>query len=155
MMAMLTPWWRDRTPRERLLLTLMLVLLAGLVCWLLVLRPLGAARAAAAADVAAAHARLADARALTVAIRRRPVASAAAVLDILARRLAEAGLQPARLEGQGQGQAVVEIAAINGRLLRGWATALEQRDGLVVDQLTASRNPDQSVRARLLVRRAQ
>jgi general secretion pathway protein M len=64
-------------------------------------------------------------------------------------------LRASRLEAQGQGQAVVEIAAINGRLLLGWATALEQRDGLVIDEMDASRNPDQSVRARLLVRRAQ
>ena len=49
---------------------------------------------------------------------------------------------------------MLEIAAINGRLLIGWATALEQRDGLVIEQLEASRNPDQSVRARLLVRSA-
>jgi hypothetical protein len=70
-------------------------------------------------------------------------------------RLADAGLQPARLEAQGPGQALLEITAINGRLLIGWATALEQNDGLVIEQLEATRNPDQSVRARLLVRSAQ
>ncbi len=155
MTALFTPWWRDRTPRERWLVGIMLALLAALIVWLGLLRPLAAARRTAQAEAVAAQARLADAAALVTAIRARPAANAAPVLDILNRRLAEAGLQPSRLEAQGDGQAVLEIAAINGRLLTGWAAALEQRDGLVIDELTASRNTDQSVKARLLVRRAQ
>lgn len=155
MMAMITPWWRDRSPRERWLIGVMLSLLAALLVWLALLRPLAAARSAAAADAAAAQARLADTRALALAIKARPSATAAPVLDVLNRRLAEAGLQATRLEAQGGGQALLEIGAVNGRLLLGWAAALEQRDGLVIDDLSASRNPDQSVKARLLVRRAQ
>jgi general secretion pathway protein M len=119
------------------------------------MRPLAAARAAAQADAGAAAARLAQGQALAAAIKARPAANPAAVIDVLNRRLADAGLQPARLEAQGPGQALLEIAAINGRLLIGWATALEQNDGLVIEQLEATRNPDQSVRARLLVRSAQ
>jgi general secretion pathway protein M len=155
MMALITPWWNDRSGRERLLLGLMLLLLAGLLLWLAVLRPLAAARADADAEARAAQARLASARALVAAIRARPPATSAPVLDVVSRRLAEAGLQPARLEGQGQGQAVLDIAAINGRLLLGWAAALEQRDGLVIDELVASRNDDQSVKAHIVVRKAQ
>lgn len=154
MMALLAPWWRDRSLRERWLLALMLALLAGLVVWLGLLRPLAGARAAAVADASAAHARLAEAEALAAAIRARPGASAAPLLDLINRRLSEAGLQASRLEAQGAGQAVLEIAAINGRLLIGWASALERRDGLVIEELIASRNPDQSVRVRLLVRKA-
>lgn len=168
MMALIAPWWRDRTQRERWLIGLMLVLLAGLLAWLLVLRPLTAARRAALAEVAVAEARSSEARRLAAALSApalsapalsaasaAPAATAAPVIDVLGRRLAEAGLQPARLEAQGQGQAVLEIAAINGRLLLGWAAALERRDGLVIAELTASRNEDQSVKAHLLVRRAQ
>lgn len=155
MMAMITPWWRDRSPRERWLLGVMLALLAALLVWLALLRPLAAARVTADADAAVAQARLADTGALAGAIKARPSATAAPVLDVLNRRLAEAGLQATRLEAQGGGQALVEIGAVNGRLLLGWAAALEQRDGLVIDDLSASRNPDQSVKARLLVRRAQ
>jgi general secretion pathway protein M len=154
MMALLAPWWRDRSLRERWLLALMLVLLAALLVWLALLRPLAGARAVAVAETSRAHARLAEAEALAAAIRARPAASAAPLLDLINRRLSEAGLQPARLEAQGAGQAVLEIAAINGRLLIGWASALERRDGLVIEELIASRNPDQSVRVRLLVRKA-
>ncbi|WP_197042327.1 type II secretion system protein GspM, partial [Sandarakinorhabdus oryzae] len=111
-------------------------------------------RTAAQAEAGAAAARLAEGEALVAAMAARPVASPGPVIDLLNRRLGEAGLQPARLEAQGPGQALLEIAAINGRLLIGWASALEQRDGLVIEQLEATRNPDQSVRARLLVRRA-
>lgn len=155
MMALFSPWWAQRTSRERWLIGIMLVLLVGVLAWLLVARPLATARETARADASTAAARLAQAQALAAAIKARPAANAAPVIDVLGRRLADAGLQPARLEAQGPGQAVLEIAAINGRLLIGWATALEQRDGLVIEQLEASRNPDQSVRARLLVRSAQ
>ena len=154
-MAMFSPWWAQRTGRERWLIGIMLVLLAGVLAWLLVVRPLATARETARADASIAAAQLGQARALVAAIKARPAANAAPVIDVLNRRLADAGLQPARLEAQGPGQAVLEIGAINGRLLIGWATALEQRDGLVIEQLEASRNPDQSVRARLLVRSAQ
>ncbi|WP_341904528.1 type II secretion system protein GspM [Sandarakinorhabdus limnophila] len=155
MMAIFSPWWAQRTGRERVLLGLMLVLLAALLFWLLLVRPLAAARATAQADATAASTRLAQGQGLAAAIKARPAANPAAVIDVLNRRLADAGLQPARLEAQGTGQALLEIAAINGRLLIGWATALEQNDGLVIEQLEATRNPDQSVRARLLVRSAQ
>jgi len=155
MMTVFTPWWNDRTPRERALLAIMAALLAAVLVWLVVLRPLGAARAQATADASAAVARHAEAQALIAAIRARPAATGVPVQDILNRRLAEAGLQAARLEAQGSGQAVGEIAAVNGRLLLGWASGLEVRDGLVIDQLEATRNPDQSVRVRLTVRRSQ
>ncbi|MEI6486465.1 MAG: type II secretion system protein GspM [Sphingomonadales bacterium] len=154
MMALVSPWWTQRTARERWLIGIMAVLLAALSAWLLVVRPLAAARDAARADASAASARLAQARALHAAIAARPAASAGPVIDTLNRRLAEAGLRPERLDAQGSGQALVEIAAINGRLLIFWAASLEQRDGLVIEELQASRNPDQSVRARLLVRSA-
>lgn len=154
-MAMLAPWWNDRSPRERILLAIMAALLAVLLLWLGLLRPLATARAQAIADAGAAAARRAEAQALVTAIRARPAASGAPVLDTLGRRLAEAGLQASQLEAQGPGQAVLEIAAINGRLLLGWASALESRDGLVIDELDATRNPDQSVRVRMIVRRAQ
>lgn len=154
MRAMISPWWAQRTTRERGLILIMLGLLGLLLLWLLLVRPLVAAREAARTDAMAAAGRLAQAQALTAAIASRPAASAVPVIDVLSRRLAEAGLQPARLEAQGNGQAVVEIAAISGRLLIGWAAGLEQRDGLVIERLQASRNPDQSVRVQLLVRSA-
>ena len=44
MMALLLPWWRDRSPREQLLLGTMASLLAMVTLWLGVLRPLAAAR---------------------------------------------------------------------------------------------------------------
>ncbi len=154
MMAAFTPWWRQRSGREQALLLLAALMLAGLLAWLLILRPLATARASAMDDAATAQRELATTRALAAAIRARPAPPAGPVIDLLGRRLAEAGLAPTRLEAQGQGQAVLELAAVNGRLLIAWAAALEQRDGLVVDELEASRNADQSVRARLLVRKA-
>ncbi|WP_439546906.1 type II secretion system protein GspM [Sandarakinorhabdus sp.] len=155
MMAVFTPWWNDRTPRERVLLAIMAMLLAAVLIWLLVLRPLAVAREQAIIDASAAAVRRTEAQNLVAAIRARPAANGAPVLDTLTRRLAEAGLQPSRLEAQGPGQAVLEIAAVNGRLLLGWASGLEAIDGLVIDQLEANRNRDQSVRVRMTVRRAQ
>jgi general secretion pathway protein M len=154
MMAAFSPWWRQRSGREQMLIGIAAVLLAALLAWLLVLRPLAGARAAALEEARTAQAQLAQARALAAAIRARPAAPAGPVIDLVGRRLAEAGLTAIRLDAQGPGQAMVEIAAVNGRLLIGWAAALEARDGLVVDELDASRNADQSVRARLLIRKA-
>lgn len=154
MMASITPWWNQRSGREQLLLALAAALLAALLGWALILRPLADARTAAQAEARLAQAQLAQARALAAAIRARPTPPAGPVHELIGRRLAEAGLSPSRLEAQGPGQALVDIAAINGRLLIGWAAALEQRDGLVVDELEATRNADQSVRARLLIRKA-
>lgn len=155
MMAVFTLWWNDRTPRERVLLAIMAMLLAAVLIWLLVLRPLTVAREQAIVGASAAAVRRTEAQNLVAAIRARPAANGAPVLDTLTRRLAEAGLQPSRLEAQGPGQAVLEIAAVNGRLLLGWASGLEANDGLVIDQLEANRNRDQSVRVRMTVRRAQ
>jgi general secretion pathway protein M len=148
-------WWQDRSSREQQLIGLMLALLAGTILWLGVWRPITALRTSAQADARAAATRLAQARAHAAAIAARPAAAGGRLADLISQRLAQAGLQAARMDAAGDGQLVVELAAINGRLLLGWATALEQRDGLVIEQLEASRNPDQSVRARLLVRRAQ
>jgi general secretion pathway protein M len=154
MMAALSPWWNQRSGREQLLIGIAAVLLAALLVWLAILRPLASARAAALDDARSAQAQLAQARALAAAIQARPAAPAGPVLDLVGGRLAEAGLTASRLDAQGPGQAMVEIAAVNGRLLIGWAAALEQRDGLVVEELEATRNADQSVRARLLIRKA-
>ncbi len=154
MMAAFTPWWRQRSPREQRLLALAAALLAALLAWLLILRPLASARAAALDEARSAQDQLARTRTLAAAIRARPAPPAGPMIDLIGRRLAEAGLTPARLEAQGPGQALVEIAAVNGRLAIGWAAALEQRDGLVVEELEASRNTDQSVRLRLNVRKA-
>ena len=68
MMAMFSPWWAQRTGRERVLVGLMLVLLAALLFWLLLVRPLAAARATAQADAAAASTRLANGQALAAAV---------------------------------------------------------------------------------------
>jgi general secretion pathway protein M len=154
MMAALSPWWNQRSRREQWLLAIAAAMLAALLVWLALVRPLGLARAAALAEARTAQQQLAQARTLAAAIQARPAPPAGPVLDLVGRRLAEAGLTPARLEAQGPGQAIVEIAAINGRFAIGWAAALEQRDGLVVEEFEASRNSDQSVRLRLNVRKA-
>lgn len=147
-------WWQDRSRRERVLISIMLALLAAATLWLGVWQPITGLRAGAEADARLAAARLAQARAHVAAIAARPTTSGGRLTELVGQRLAQAGLQAARMDASGDGQLVVELAAVNGRLLLGWAAALEQRDGLVIEQLEATRNPDQSVRARLLVRRA-
>lgn len=154
MTSLLQRWWQDRSRRERVLIGIMLALLAAATLWLGVWQPITGLRAAAEADARLAAARLAQARAHVAAIAARPATSGGQLTELVGQRLSQAGLQAARMDASGNGQLEVELAAVNGRLLLGWAAALEQRDGLVIEQLEASRNPDQSVRARLLVRRA-
>ena len=85
MMALILPWWRDRSPREQVLLALLAGLLGIVTLWFGVLRPLADAGDRAAARHATAVSALAEVRSLTGAIRaaeaRRRPASGTPLLE--------------------------------------------------------------------------
>lgn len=149
--ALQSPWWDQRTPRERVLLA---ALLAVLVCWLgfvLVARPLLDARAEALASIARsemAMARLAAAPALP------PVASSDQLVpSILTETATEFGMTIRRIEPEHDGaQLTIDDAAFDD-VLR-WIEALEARHGLRVVALKMDRRPAPGVvSASLTVRR--
>ena len=156
MMAVLMPWWRDRTLRERWLLAIMAVLLAGLLLWLGALRPLAAAREAAQARGQRALASLAQVERQAQSIRTaagRP-ASTMPLAEQVSARLSAAGLAAEQLSASGDGRVSVRLAAVRAPVLLGWLAALQAGDGLIVERLDARRNSDGSVMADISLRRA-
>lgn len=149
MMALLLPWWRDRSPREQLLLGTMASLLAMVTLWLGVLRPLAAARDRAIARHATAVSALAEVRSLTGAIRaaeaRRRPGNDTPLLERVRASASAAGFTPETLESNGAGQASLRIAAIKPAPLLRWIADLEARDGITTTLLASNRNADQTL----------
>lgn len=141
-------WWASRSPRERVLLGTMLALLALVLAWLLIVRPLSDALDAAKARHNAAAVALGEARA------RRPSAAAPAVAgpvdSIAAQTLAQAGFPGARVASQGPGRATINLDAARPQALFGWVGAMERR-GLVVQRLRAQANADRTLSAEIVL----
>lgn len=148
-------WWAVRTPREkRLLLALAAVALLVLV-WLLVIRPITDARAAAEARLNAAVTELARARAEAATAQPRSGAAGAPVplpLDgFLMTAGAEAGLTNLQVIGDGPARATLTLANVRPQAFFGWIGQLEAR-GLSVESLSARPNSDQTIAVEAVLR---
>ncbi len=141
-------WWRDRTVREQRLLLVMLALLALLLAWLLVIRPLSDALDAAQTRHAEAVTDLAEARARSAAARRyqsgRTASAPLPVDGFVSRTSSEAGFANARIAGQGPARATFALDAVRPQAFFAWIRLMERR-GLVVDSLRARANGDRTL----------
>ncbi len=144
MSATLALWWRDRSPRERGLLLVMVALMAFVLGWLLVVRPLSDALDAAKARHGAAVIALGEARARAGTDGAPAPAPALPVDALVGRTAAEAGFAGARIAAQGPARATVAIDAARPQALFGWLARLEQ-GGLVVERLRARANSDRTL----------
>lgn len=146
MMARLKPWWLERSPRERVMLLVMVALLALTLGWLLLIRPMGDALADARArhDRAVIASGRAGAQAAAIAAleRRGAAAPTLPVAGLLEQKASEAGFTGARVEAVEAGKAKVAIAVVRPQAFFGWVSELERRDGLIVDRLAATTNND-------------
>lgn len=156
MMAMVLPWWRDRSRREQWLLGVMGALLAIVVLWLGVMRPLAAARAAAESRHAAAVTGLGEVKAMGAAIRQAEARGTSGVplVELAGRRVSEAGLTASGIESSGDGRVTVRIAAVRPPMMLRWIAEMEARDGVVVDHVSMTRNTDATVAVDLMLRSA-
>lgn len=142
----LYPWWEGRTLRERRMLALMAVLLAGVLVWLMVVRPVLAWRETAAADRVEAEADLADVRAGLRLIA--PSASTARpVIDVegfepLVLRTAEAAGLTIKTGMDATGGMAFRIPNATSAALFGWMSALERDHGITVVSLGVVENTD-------------
>lgn len=156
MRAMLWPWWRDRSERERWLIGAMGVILVLVVLWLGIFRPIAAARDAAIARHAAAVAGLGEVQAMTGAIRRAEQRGAAArsvpLVELVSRRATEAGLSSETLETTGDGRVTMRIAAVRPTAILRWLAEVESRDGIIVERAGMTRNDDATVAVELSLR---
>jgi general secretion pathway protein M len=150
-----TLWWRGRSPREQRLLLVMGVLLALVLGWLLVVRPLDGALDAAKQRHGAAVLAAAEARAEADVRRRaaqRPRQAPPLLIDgLISQTATEAGFTGARIAAQGPGRASVAIDAARPQAFFAWIAGLEQR-GLVVQSLRAQANPDRTLSTEAVLR---
>ena len=141
-------WWRTRTLREQRLLIAMLGLLAVVLAWLLVIRPINDRLAEARERHGAAVLALAEARAQAEAIgtlqEQRPAALGAPLDSILDRSAAEAGFPVTRVEREGINQATIVFESVRPQAFFAWVNQMEGR-GLIVERLSAQTNGDQTL----------
>jgi len=159
MMAMILPWWRDRSRREQLMLLVMAALLAATIAWLGILRPLALARDAAAGRLATAETALGEVRAMTLAIRaaeaRAQPAGNTPVIERVGARASEAGFTAERLTSDSDGRVTMRLPAVKPAILLRWLADVETRDSIIVDRLSITRNGDATVAADLALRAAR
>jgi general secretion pathway protein M len=155
MSARLQALWLARTPRERWLLGVMLALVALVLVWLLILRPLSDMLSTARQRHGEAVAVLAEARSQAAAIealeRNRPAPFAGPIDSAVAAAASAAGFQLSGLQPEGEGRVSLAIGAARPQALFGWIAALEAQ-GYIVQSLTATTNPDRTLSARIVLR---
>lgn len=149
-------WWRTRTLREQRLLLAMFGLLAAVLAWLIVVRPLGDALSSARerhgeAVVAVAEAR-AQAAALAALDAGAPRTLGAPLDSLLSQSAAEAGFPVTRIEREGPAQATMIVDAVRPQAFFGWVARMEAERGLVVERLSATVNSDQTLSVRVSFR---
>ena len=149
-------WWRTRTLREQRLLLVMFALLAVVLVWLLIVRPLNDALAEARERHGEAVVALAEAKAAAEAIERlqsaRPARLTAPLDALLSASAGDAGFAVTRVEGSGPNRATVTIAAARPQALFGWVEQMERSHGLIVERLQATTNSDQSLAVEITFR---
>jgi general secretion pathway protein M len=155
MIARFKALWLARTPRERWLLGVMLALVALVLVWLLILRPLSDMLSAARQRHGEAVAALEEARSQAAAIealeKDRPAALAGPIDAAVAAAASEAGFQLSGLQPEGAGRVSLAIGAAKAQALFGWIAGLEAQ-GYIVQSLTATSNPDRTLSARVVLR---
>ena len=153
MAARLRHWWQERSLRERWLLSFMFGLLFLVLAWLLVARPLMIALEEAKLRHGEAVIAVAEARAEADRARRsaEPPSAPALPIDALVSRTAtEAGFTGARIIGRGPARASVAVDAARAEAYFAWIAALE-RQGVTVESLRATANPDRTLSTQALV----
>jgi general secretion pathway protein M len=155
MSARVKALWLARTSRERWLLAVMLALVALVLVWLLILRPLSDMLSAARQRHGEAVAGLAEARSQAAAIaaleKDRPAPSAGPIDLAVAAAASEAGFQLSGLQPEGAGRVSLAIGSAKAQALFGWVARLEGQ-GYIVQSLTVTSNPDRTLSAQIVLR---
>jgi general secretion pathway protein M len=137
-------WWDGRTVRERRMLMVMAVLVAAVLAWLLVVRPVQAWQAGAADRRVEAEQTLAEVRSglRVIAPSSPPGPASTEGLEPLVRRTAEAaGLTVVTTMAPGGGLGI-QMSQAPGRETFAWLAALEADHGIKVCSLGVMENAD-------------
>lgn len=149
-------WWRTRTLREQRLLLAMFGLLAVVLAWLLIIRPLNDALSEARERHGRAAQAVAEARAqveLIQNLQRAPATPLAGPLDsVISQSATEAGFTVSRVEREGANSATMVVDAVRPQAFFGWVDQMESSRGLIVERLRATANSDQTLSVQVTFR---
>jgi general secretion pathway protein M len=157
MMARWSVWWNGRSHRERVMLVLMAVLVAGVLGWLALYRPLSNA----SRDLANAL-EIAAQRKASIAVKveqlkaatAHPAPRSSGAINIIVEASAkQAGLNFDTVDVRGDDRVSITIASTRSSVLLAWLGALEA-EGVVVETATiAPGNPAGTVRVQAVLYR--
>jgi general secretion pathway protein M len=155
-MTGLATWWRLRSRREQVLLSVMLALAAVTLAWLLVIRPLGDALSQARERHARAVVALATARAqggiITRLEQRRTPPLEGTLQSVVSMEAGQAGFALTRLTPDGDNRVSLSMAAARPQAFFAWLDRLEASRGLVVERLNVASNSDRTLSVELTLR---
>ncbi|MET0370134.1 MAG: type II secretion system protein M [Sphingobium sp.] len=133
-------YWGDRSPRERWLIGVMLALLAVVILWLGIVRPIAMAQGAAREALQAATDRHAVIRTQVKQMKALPSAPAAgqpgSIDQLIGQSAGEAGLTLARSQAQGNDRIDIAVAIVRPIALMSWLASLEAQ-GVRVETISA------------------
>lgn len=141
MIDQMKSWWGERSPREQWMLGLMFALLALVILWLAVLRPLEATRRSRREALAEATDRNAAIRAKVKALKALPPSggtglSAVPIDQQVSQSAGEAGLTLERAQAQGSDRIDIGMTSVRPVALFSWLAVLEAQ-GLRVETMSA------------------
>jgi general secretion pathway protein M len=138
-------WWQTRSRREQNMLGVMIALLALVLGWLLILRPLAAARVAAEERHDAVLVRLAETRGRIATIKmlasQSPEPLGSPLPEFLRASAMQAGFTNAQVDPADNDRARLAIPAAKGAALLGWLDRLNGR-GVFIERATLKPNSD-------------
>jgi general secretion pathway protein M len=145
MMAAFREMWAARSTREQWMLGVMFGLMAVVLLWFGLVRPINAARVSTRTAMLDAADRNAGIRAKVAMLKRLPAqgasAGAATPLDqFVGQSAGEAGLTLERAQAQGEGRIDIAIASVRPIALFSWLAQLE-RQGVRVETMRAQPAP--------------
>lgn len=143
-MSAIKTWWQELSARERVLVAIMGVLLAIVVIWLGIARPVEGALETARTRQAEALDRNVSVRAKVKALKALPPRSATSATGPLDQAISqsagEEGFTLERSQAQGEGRVDIAIASARPTALLAWIAKLDAQ-GIVVETLTVQPAP--------------
>jgi len=141
MMERLRVLWGERSSREQWMLGVMFALLAAVILWLGIVRPLDAAQHSARDALREATDRNAAIRAKVTLLKSLPrtagpIDAAMPLEQFIGQSAGEAGLTLERAQAQGADRVDMAIASVRPVALLSWLAALEAR-GIRVETMSA------------------
>ncbi|VVT02588.1 General secretion pathway protein GspM [Sphingomonas sp. EC-HK361] len=154
-MTGLGTWFNARSLRERRMILAMLALLAVVILWAGIIRPVSDGLASSRERYDDAVLRLASTRARVDAVKRAQKLGAVPLSGSLAEtvrmRADEAGFALASLDADSPGSVRLTIATARPAAFFAWVASLEAQ-GILVDDLAVTPNTDQTVGVRMTLK---